>query len=314
MTRKADLLEEADQKPAPKKQKKDGKAITVVSDGESKPDIKTLESKCMSRAETKDIQALAKENNELQATVQMNIAAMKIVSSENKELEDDNLEKSRTIQKLKDEFLLQEDEISSNRAKYKDTKAKLQDIKLKYENNLIALKDAASKQEDTEAELKDTVSQLEKSRRNEQNLQRQIRTLEDKVKGWELEAGQANHASLATVALSTHGLAAQIEDRFNRLENAMVELAKKQQAGFDAITEELSKKDNYWFGQKPCRLSNKYLLRVKDFEKINSTKDKDIAKADVKLAQNFDEIKKHMPDNAKNKVYPVCEDRGSGNK
>ncbi|KAF5714930.1 hypothetical protein FGLOB1_3315 [Fusarium globosum] len=287
MTRKADLLEEADQKPAPKKQKKDGKAITVVSDDESKPDIKTLESKevkalliesqhererlqlrCMSGAETKDIQALAKENNELQATVQMNIAAMKIVSSENKELEDDNLEKSRTIQKLMDEFLLQEDEISSNRAKYKDTKAKLQDIKLKYENNLIALKDAASKQEDTEAELKntvsqleiakskqedaeaklkDTVSQLEKSRRDEQNLQRQITTLEDKVKGWELEAGQANHASLATVALSIHGLAAQIEDRFNRLENAMVELAKKQQAGFDAITEELFKKDNYWF-------------------------------------------------------------------
>lgn len=150
MTRKADLLEEADQKPASKKQKKGGKAITVVSDDDSKPDFKTQESKevktllfesqqererlqlrCMSGVETKDIQALVKENNELQATVQMNIAAMKIVSSENKELEDDNLKKSRTTQKLKDEFLLQEDEISSNRAK-------LQDIKLKYEKHITA--------------------------------------------------------------------------------------------------------------------------------------------------------------------------------
>ncbi|KAF4418461.1 hypothetical protein FACUT_11820 [Fusarium acutatum] len=49
---------------------------------------------------------------------------------------------------------------------------------------------------------------------------------------------------------------------------------------------------------------NKYILRLKDFEnQINSTKDKNVAKANVKLVlKNFDEIKKHMPDKAKVKL------------
>ncbi|KAF5556538.1 hypothetical protein FPHYL_7923 [Fusarium phyllophilum] len=263
MTRKADLLEVADEKPAPKKQKKGGKAITTVSDDESKPDIETLGSKevkallidsqrererlqlrCMSGAETKDIQILAKENNELQATVQMNIAAMKKVSSENKELEDNNSRMSRLIQRFKDALQQQEDEISGNRARYKETKAKLQDIKLKYGNNLIALKDVTSKQEDTEAELKATVSQLTQTHNNEHILRRQIMTLEDTVTGWQLASVQARQADAGTVVLSLHGITTQMADRFERLENAMVELGKKGQAGFDAITEELSKKDN----------------------------------------------------------------------
>ncbi|KAG5765720.1 hypothetical protein H9Q72_006222 [Fusarium xylarioides] len=244
-----------------------GKTITVVSDDESSPDTETLDHKetktqllkaqreitqlrGMLIAETKDKKRLAKENSELQATTQKNIAAMKKVSSENKELEDDNLKKSRVIQQFKDEFQQQEDAISSNKAKNRETKAKLQDIKLKYDNKLIALRDATSKQEDTDSELKNTVSKLddaksklEKSRSSEQNLQRQIINLQQRVRSWEVAAGQANHANPATISMSIHGIATQMEDRFNRVENVMAELAKKGQNGFDAITKEMSKKD-----------------------------------------------------------------------
>ncbi|KAF5963383.1 hypothetical protein FCOIX_13871 [Fusarium coicis] len=137
----------------------------------------------MLRAETKDKERLAKENNKWQATAQEKIAAMKKVSFENKELEDDNLKKAPVIQQFKDEFWQQEDAISNNKTKNRETKAKLQDIRLKYDNSLIALGDATSKQEDTEAELKNTVSKLEKSRSSEQDLQRQVVNLQQRVRG-----------------------------------------------------------------------------------------------------------------------------------
>ncbi|KAG9507739.1 hypothetical protein J7337_001294 [Fusarium musae] len=259
--RKADLLEEANVNSIPKKQKKGDKAVTVLSDDESEPGIETLKPEEMKtqllkaqneiaqlrgmlRAETKDKERLAKENNKWQATAQEKIAAMKKVSSENKELEDDNVKKARVIQQFKDEFRQQEDAISNNKAKNRETKAKLQDIRLKYDNSLIALEDATSKQEDTEAELKNTESKLEKSRSSEQDLQRQIVNLQQRVRGWEVAAGQANYANPATISLSIHGIATQMEDGFNQVKNAMAELAKKGQDGFDAITKEMSKKDN----------------------------------------------------------------------
>ncbi|KAF5693340.1 hypothetical protein FDENT_2079 [Fusarium denticulatum] len=226
--RRADLLEEAKRNSIPyKKQKKDGQAITG-----------------MFRDETEDKKRLVKENNELQATVQKNIAAMKKASSENKELEDDNLKKSRIIQQFKDELQQQEDIISNKKAKNMETQAKLQDIRLKYDNNMIALGDATSKQEDTEAELKNTVSKLEKSRSSEQNLQLQVVNLQQRVRGWEAAAGQANYANPATTSMLIHRIATQMEDGFNRVVNAMAELEKKGQNGFGAIKKEMSKKDN----------------------------------------------------------------------
>jgi hypothetical protein len=95
-----------------------------------------------------------------------------------------------------------------------------------------------------EAELKNTVSKLEKSRSSEQDLQRQIVNLQQRVRGWEVAAGQANYANPATISMSIHGIATQMEDGFSQVKNAMAELAKKGQDGFDAITKEMSKKDN----------------------------------------------------------------------
>ncbi|KAF5562427.1 hypothetical protein FNAPI_3169 [Fusarium napiforme] len=118
------------------------------------------------------------------------------------------------------------------------------DVEAKLKNTVSQLDAAKCKQKDAEAKLKVTVSQLTQSQDNEWILRRQIMTLEETVRGWQLEAGQANHASSATISLSIHGIATQMEDRFNRVENAMVELAKKTHDGFDTMTKQLSKKDN----------------------------------------------------------------------
>ncbi|KAJ4060134.1 hypothetical protein NW761_002186 [Fusarium oxysporum] len=231
------------------------------------------------KAETKEKNKLAKQNGDLQDNVLKNHDAMKKMSSENKALDNDNLVKSETIQKFIDEFQKQEEVISNSKAKYRETKARLRDIELKYVNSMIAIKDAnlgqevaeadlqntssqldeltaryeyamtqlssaMSKQEDTEAELKDAVSRLEKLGSNEQIFRQQIMTLEHKLRGWEVAASQAGHANPATVHMSVHHLATCVEGRFDRVDRAMADIAKKQQEGFDAMAKELSKKDN----------------------------------------------------------------------
>ncbi|KAM0075724.1 hypothetical protein ACKRZS_012379 [Fusarium odoratissimum] len=231
------------------------------------------------KAETKEKNKLAKQNGDLQDNVLKNHDAMKKMSSENKALDNDNLVKSETIQKFIDEFQKQEEVISNSKAKYRETKARLRDIELKYVNSMIAIKDAnlgqevaeadlqntssqlggltaryeyamtqlnspMSKQEDTEAKLKDAVSRLEKLGSNEQIFRQQIMTLEHKLRGWEVAASQASHANPATVHMSVHHLATCVEGRFDRVDRAMADIAKKQQEGFDAMAKELSKKDN----------------------------------------------------------------------
>ncbi|KAK2696302.1 hypothetical protein QWA68_005004 [Fusarium oxysporum] len=231
------------------------------------------------KAETKEKNKLAKQNGDLQDNVLKNHDAMKKMSSENKALDNDNLVKSETIQKFIDEFQKQEEVISNSKAKYRETKARLRDIELKYVNSMVAIKDAnlgkevaeadlqntssqldeltaryeyamtqlnspMSKQEDTEAKLKDAVSRLEKLGSNEQIFRQQIMTLEHKLRGWEVAASQASHANPATVHMSAHHLATCVEGRFDRVDRAMADIAKKQQEGFDAMAKELSKKDN----------------------------------------------------------------------
>ncbi|KAH7493022.1 hypothetical protein FOMA001_g1475 [Fusarium oxysporum f. sp. matthiolae] len=294
--RKADLLNEADKNSAPKKQKTSSLEPIPLSDDESEPDVETLQPKDLKavllrtlreaehlrvqlKAETKEKNKLAKQNGDLQDNILKNHDAMKRMSSENKALETDNLEKSETIQKFIDEFQKQEEAISNSKAKYRETKAKLQDIELKYANSMIAIKDAnlgqevaeanlqtnssqldeltaryeyamaqlnsaKSKQEDAEAKLKDAESRLEKLGSNEQISRQQIMTLEHKLEDWEVAASQASHANLATVHMSVHHLATSLEGRFDRIDQAMADIAKKEQDVFDAMAKELSKKDN----------------------------------------------------------------------
>ncbi|ENH61391.1 hypothetical protein FOC1_g10016207 [Fusarium oxysporum f. sp. cubense race 1] len=260
--RKADLLNEADKNSAPKKQKTSSLEPIPLSDDESEPDVETLQPKDLKalllrtqreaehlrvqlKAETKEKNKLAKQNGDLQDNVLKNHDAMKKMYSENKALDNDNLVKSETIQKFIDEFQKQEEVISNSKAKYRETKARLRDIELKYVNSMVAIKDAnLGKEEDTEAELKDAVSRLEKLGSNEQIFRQQIMTLEHKLRGWEVAASQAGHANPATVHMSVHHLATCVEGRFDRVDRAMADIAKKQQEGFDAMAKELPKKDN----------------------------------------------------------------------
>ncbi|EWY93051.1 hypothetical protein FOYG_06403 [Fusarium oxysporum NRRL 32931] len=231
------------------------------------------------KAETKEKNKLAKQNGDLQDNILKNHDAMKRMSSENKALETDNSEKSETIQKFINEFQKQEEAISNSKAKYRETKAKLRDIELKYANSMIAIKDAnlgqevaeadlqtnssqldeltaryeyamtqlnsaKSKQEDAEAKLKDAESRLEKLGSNEQISRQQIMTLEHKLEDWEVAASQASHANLGTVHMSVHHLITSLEGRFDRIDQAMADIAKTEQEGFDAMAKELSEKDN----------------------------------------------------------------------
>ncbi|EXM30216.1 hypothetical protein RAB80_001458 [Fusarium oxysporum f. sp. vasinfectum] len=128
-------------------------------------------------------------------------------------------------------------QLNSPMSKQEDTEAELKDT-------VSQLNNAKSKQEDTEAKLKDAVSRLEKLGSNEQTFRQQIMTLEHKLRGWEVAASQASHANPATVHMSAHHLATCVEGRFDRVDRAMADIAKKQQEGFDAMAKELSKKDN----------------------------------------------------------------------
>ncbi|KAG4265392.1 hypothetical protein FPRO04_00326 [Fusarium proliferatum] len=102
-----------------------------------------------------------------------------------------------------------------------------EDVEAKLKNTVSQLDVAKSKQKDAEAMLKVTVSQLTQAHDSERILRRQIMTLEDTVRGWQLASTQAAQADTGILALSLHGLTTQLAERFDRVENAMVELAKK---------------------------------------------------------------------------------------
>ncbi|KAF5713881.1 hypothetical protein FMUND_7712 [Fusarium mundagurra] len=119
-----------------------------------------------------------------------------------------------------------------------------EDVEAKLKKTVSQLDVAKSKKDHAEATLQATVSQLTQAHDKERILRRQIMSLEDTIRGWQLASQQANHADTRTISMSIHGINTEMADRFNRVENAMVELAKKGQDGFDAITKQLSKKDN----------------------------------------------------------------------
>ncbi|RBA12103.1 hypothetical protein FPRO05_03553 [Fusarium proliferatum] len=245
----------------------DSKAIHIDLDDENEPDfdkLNDMELKALllttnqrlnqarerANAESETNSKLIRRNQHLESDIQQNAESnnnkLKKLYSENRELQVIKSKQFQLIENFKNRIQKQDDDLSNTEAKYN----KFDDIKLKYDNkvgtkvqcsansnhedveaklkNTVSQLDVAkSKQKDAEAMLKVTVSQLTQAHDSERILRRQIMTLEDTVRGWQLASTQAAQADTGILALSLHGLTTQLADRFDRVENAMVELAKK---------------------------------------------------------------------------------------